>query len=97
MLERKQRETILTYEQRVKIVKAIKYVDEVVEETDLDKLAAYKKYNFDVMFAGEDHKNEPIYIEAAKSLKELGVDTIFYERNNTSSTNLRIRAIQIGI
>lgn len=95
MLERKQRETVLTYEQRVKIVKAIRYVDKVVAETDLDKLAAYRKYHFDVMFAGDDHKSEPIYVEAVKALKELGVDTIFYERNNVSSTKLRIRASQI--
>ncbi len=97
MLERKQREPVLTYEQRVKIIKAIRYVDYVVEENDLDKIAAYRKYHFDVMFAGDDHKNEPIYVDAVRSLKELGVDTLFYERNNVSSTNLRIRATQIEI
>lgn len=96
MLERKQREAVLKYEQRVKIVKAIRYVDEVVEETDLDKLAAYGKYNFDVMFAGDDHEKEPIYVKAVKELKALGVDTIYYKRNDVSSTKLRIRATQVS-
>ena len=48
MRQRKQRETILSYDQRVEIVKAIRYVDEVVEETNLDKIGAYEKYHFDV-------------------------------------------------
>ena len=55
MKERKGRNSVLTYEQRCTVVKAIRYVDEVVPEEDLDKLAAWKKYQFDVMFAGDDH------------------------------------------
>ncbi len=90
MLKRKKRQSILTYNQRVKIVTAIKYVDMVVPETDLDKIAAYNKYHFDVMFAGDDHLAEPIYIQATKILKEMGVDTIYIPRyNNISSTNIR--------
>ena len=92
MLERKHRKPVLIYEQRRRIVEAIRYVDKVVEERNLDKLSAYKKYGFDVMFAGSDHQREPAYIEAVIELKKMGVETIFYERNETSSTNLRIRA-----
>lgn len=80
MRQRKQRETILSYDQRVEIVKAIRYVDKVVEETNLNKIGAYEKYYFDVMFAGDDHLNEPIYVEATKKLKEMGVDTIYIPR-----------------
>lgn len=54
-----------------------------------------KQYKFDVMFAGDDHENEPIYVEYAKELKRLGVDTIYYKRNDVSSTKLRARASQI--
>lgn len=93
---RKNRESVLNYCQRKEIVSAIKYVDRVVEETDLDKIAAYKKYNFDVMFAGDDHENEPIYVEAAKILKDkYGVDTIYICRNGTSSTQIRKRIMQL--
>lgn len=86
MRKRKHRESVLTYNQRVTILKAIRYVDEVVPETNLDKIQAYKEYHFDVMFAGEDHKNEEIYIEAAKVLQSHGVDTFFIPRNNSSSS-----------
>lgn len=96
MRKRKHRESVLTYEQRVIILKSIRYVDEVVPETDLDKIQAYKEYHFDVMFAGEDHKNEEIYIEAAQVLQSLGVDTVFIPRNiASSSTAIREKVIQL--
>ena len=96
MLQRKHRQSVMTYEQRVSIIKAIRYVDKVVPEYDLDKVAAYRKYRFDVMFSGSDHKNEKTYLEAEKELKELGVDTIYLERSNVSSTNLRKRAVSLA-
>ena len=43
MIRRKNRTSILSYEQRVEIVKAIRYVDEVVPENDLDKIAEYSQ------------------------------------------------------
>lgn len=89
---RKNRESLLSYDQRKTIVSSIKYVDEVVPEEDLDKIGAYKKYHFDVMFAGNDHENELIYRKAAKILKEeYGVDTIYVKRNGTSSSAIRER------
>lgn len=96
MKKRKHRESVLKYEQRVEIVKAIKYVDKVVEETDLDKVGAYEKYHFDVMFAGDDHYNEPIYINASKELKSRGVDTIYIPRaKQCSSTDIRKRVVEL--
>ena len=95
MYKRKHRESILNYKQRVEIIKSIRYVDEVVPEVDLDKVAAFYKYNFDVMFAGEDHLNEKIYIEAMKHLKNLGVDTIYIpKKHNISSTSIRNKIIE---
>ena len=95
MRERKHRESILTYEQRVEIVRAIKYVDEVVEETDLDKVGAYEKYHFNVMFAGDDHLDEQVYINATKELQSKGVDTIYIPRiKKCSSTGIRKRVVE---
>lgn len=93
---RKKREPVLRYVERIKIVGAIKYVDRIVEETDLDKIAAYQRYRFDVMFAGDDHQQEDIYIRDAEILKNrYGVDTIYIKRNNVSSTEIRKRAHDI--
>lgn len=93
---RKGRKPVLTYYQRVRILQSIKYVDEVVPENDLDKIAAYKKYRFDAMFAGDDHIDEKVYIESTRILKEkFGVDTIYVKRNDMSSSKLRKCAYDI--
>lgn len=98
MRERKGRESVLSYSERVRIVSAIRYVDKVVEETDLDKVAAYYKYKFDVMFVGDDHQQEAIYIrDAARLKKEYGVDTIYIKRSNVSSTEIRKRIYNMRV
>jgi len=86
---RKGREPLLPYSCRAEIIKAIRYVDEVVEETDLDKIAIYKKHHFDVMFAGDDHEFEDIYVQSTEILKKFGVDTIYTSRRGINSTDLR--------
>ena len=58
--------------------------------------AAYKKYRFDAMFAGDDHIDEKVYIESTRILKEkFGVDTIYVKRNDMSSSKLRKCAYDI--
>ncbi len=97
MQVRKNRIAVLSYEERVVIVEAIRYVDQVVPEENLDKIAAYKKYHFDVMFAGDDHMCEPAYQQAEKELLGYGVDTIYIPRiNSMSSTYLRNRVKEIS-
>lgn len=96
MMQRKHRETVLSYGQRVEIVSAIRYVDQVVPEIDLDKMKAYYQYHFDVMIAGEDHVSEPLYQEAKKQLEALGIDTVFVpRRKNISSTLMREKMLKL--
>ena len=91
---RKKREPLVPYEERIEIIKALWFVDQVVPATDLDKISAYNRYKFNVMFAGADHKNEPIYVRSEAELKKLGVDTIYFPRfYDRSSTNLRNQSI----
>lgn len=52
---------IIPYEQRAAIVGAIKYVDEVVPQTTMDKLEFLKKRHFDVMFHGDEWKGTELY------------------------------------
>jgi glycerol-3-phosphate cytidylyltransferase len=87
--QRKKREPIMPYNESREIIEAIRYVDEVVMETNLDKLGEYDKYHFNVMFASEDHEFEDVYIKATEELKQLGVDTIYMKRRGVSSTLLR--------
>lgn len=52
---------VIPYEQRVAIVEAIKYVDEVVPQTTMDKTDFLKQRHFDVMFHGDEWKGTDLY------------------------------------
>lgn len=57
----KNKTPVIPYNERKAIVEAIKYVDEVVPQTTRDKIAAYDKYHFDVMFVGDDWKGNEVF------------------------------------
>ena len=50
----KHKKPIIPFEERAEIVKAIRYVDEVVPQTSMDKLQAWEKLRFEAMFHGSD-------------------------------------------
>ena len=50
--EYKHHDPIVPFNERVEIVKAIRYADEVVPQTSMDKFAAWEKLHFNRLFHG---------------------------------------------
>ena len=73
--------------ERMEIVQAIKYVDEVdVTTADLlNKIAAWEHYRFDAMFSGDDHADDGWAWEE-EELKSLGADIVFFPYTKEVST-----------
>ncbi len=71
----KHKEPVFSLEERVRIINALKCVDETVvvsfEEVD-DKMLLLKKYGFDVLFSGDDWKGTERYIKTEKQFAEVG-------------------------
>ena len=57
----KNRLPVIPFEERLAIVEAIKYVDEAVPQTSMDKLQFLKQRHFDVMFHGDEWKGTELY------------------------------------
>jgi glycerol-3-phosphate cytidylyltransferase len=94
----KQKQPIITLEDRLTIVEAIKYVDEVDVTTRelLDKVKAWDKYHFDAMFSGDDHAWDSWKAEE-DALKELGAVLVFFPyTKGISTTSLREDLIKRG-
>lgn len=87
----KNKEPIIKFEDRVRIVEAIRYVDQVVPQTDYsDKKSAAIKYEIDVMFVGDDWKGTEKWNRIEKELAEIGVDVVYLPYTHSiSSTILR--------
>lgn len=88
--EYKHKTPIIPFEDRCEIVKAIRYVDEVVPQINRDKIAAFNKYKFDVMFVGNDWQGNPLFNEVETYLKTHDANIIYFQYTpNVSSTLLR--------
>lgn len=84
---------IISYEDRVRIIEAIRYVDQVVpqEEYGIEgKISAAQKYKMDVLFVGDDWKGTEKWNEIEQKLAEMGVDVVYLPHTDgISSTLLR--------
>ena len=86
----KGKSAVIPFEERMAIVGAIRYVDQVVPQTDLDKVKAWEKYHFDVLFVGDDWKGKPNWVHYERELSKKGVDVVYFPyTKGTSSTKLR--------
>lgn len=90
--ERKKKLPIICEQDRVTIVKAIRYVDKVVLQENMDKLEAVKKYHIDAVFVGSDWKGTPEWEIYEKEFSEIGCKVVFLDHTDgISSTVLRDR------
>ncbi len=90
VLEYKNKKPVIPFEERLRIVGALKCVDKAVKMENRDKIEALKKYKFNAIFMGDDWKGTDFYNKVEKDLKEnYGVDIVYFEyTKSTSSTKL---------
>lgn len=91
----KGRAPIIPFDERCRIVEAIKYVDEVRPQITLDKMDALNNFSFDVLFHGSDWKGSQLYndVEIKLAKKGVAIEYLPYTEG-TSSTDI-IRRIQV--
>lgn len=88
--EYKHKTPIINQEERVEILRAIRYVDNVVISETLKKTEMYKLIHFDAIFIGDDWKGNERWTQTEKYLKEVGADVVYLSyTKGVSSTMLR--------
>ena len=87
---RKKRYPIINEVERMEIVGAIRYVDKVVPQTDMDKVRAVKELGADVVFVGSDWKGTEAWNEYEKEFAKVGCTVVYLDHTDgISSTILR--------
>lgn len=90
--ERKNKYPIICEEDRIAIVQAIRYVDRVVLQSDMDKLKAVKVYGADAVFVGSDWKGTPSWKQYEQEFAAEGCTVVYLDHTDgISSTILRDR------
>lgn len=84
----KKRMPVIPYEERRAIVEAIKYVDEVVPQTSMDKIEAYHNLKFDALFHGSDWQNSEMYNKIIDDFSKYNVDVVFLPHTDGVNSSL---------
>lgn len=93
--EYKHKRPIVSCEERLAIVMAIRYVDEAVIMKDRDKIEAARKYKFNALIMGSDWKGTDFYNKKQEELKKVNVDIVYLPY--TEGTSSTILAEKLGI
>ena len=86
----KNKSAVIPFEERIEIVRNIKYVDVAIPQYDLDKVTMCKKLKADYLFVGDDWYNTEKWQQYEDDLKKCGVQVIYFPYTKSiSSTILR--------
>lgn len=94
--EYKNKKPVIPYEERKKIVEAIKYVDKVVPQISMDKIKAWEELHFDVMFHGDDWKGSNMYEKIQKDFSSRGIELVFLPHTDGTSSTIISKKIKEG-
>ncbi len=84
----KNKKAVIPHNERMEIVRAIRYVDSVIPQEDMDKFKMWEKLKFDVMFVGDDWFNTPKWEEIEAKFKKVGVRIVYFPYTKGTSSTL---------
>lgn len=78
----------IPFEERIRIVQAIRYVDEAVKVTaeNITRMDAWNRYHFDCQFSGDDYKEDEGWLYDQQQLRKVGSDIVFLPYTKTTSS-----------
>jgi len=86
----KYKKAIIPFEERLEIVRNIKYVDAAIPQEEIDKFKIWEKIKFDILFVGDDWFQEETWQTMEAKLKDVGVRIVYFPyTKGTSSSVLR--------
>ena len=89
VIQEKNKTPIIPFLERIEIVKAIRYVDEVVPQINKNKLEAWNKLHFNKMFVGSDWQGTSTWYKYEQEFTPIGVQIIYLPHTDgISSTQL---------
>lgn len=69
---------MIPFEDRLEIIRSIKYVDAVVPQDSMEKLEMCKKLKANIMFVGDDWYDTPKWKQYEDQFKDLGIQIVYF-------------------
>ncbi|MGG4216602.1 adenylyltransferase/cytidyltransferase family protein [Paenibacillus jamilae] len=84
----KYKKAVIPFEERIEIVRNIKFVDTVIPQDSMDKFEVWQKLKYDVMFVGDDWFQNERWEQYELQFKEVGVKIIYFPYTKSTSSTL---------
>ena len=84
----KNKKSVIPFEERMEIVRNIKYVDVVVPQENMNKIEAWKMLKFDIMFVGDDWARSTKWKKYEEKFYEIGVKIVYFPYTKSTSSTL---------
>ena len=85
----KGKKAMIPFEDRIEIVRSVKYVDAAVPQQDMDKLTACKKLGAKILFVGDDWYGTEKWKEYEKEFEREGIRIVYFPyTRGVSSTKI---------
>jgi len=85
----KGKKCVVPFEERIEIVRNLKFVDVAVPQDTVDKFEDWRHLKFDVLFVGSDWFGTPTWKEYEKKLKSVGVKVLYFPYTKGVSSTMR--------
>lgn len=86
--KRKQKYPIIKEQERMAIVEAIRYVDKVVPQEDMEKIRPVKELGANVVFVGSDWKGTDTWNQYEKDFAEVGCKVVYLDHTDGISSSI---------
>ena len=86
--KRKDKYPIICEKDRMAIVEAIRYVDKVVPQVDMDKLKVVKELHADAVFVGSDWKGTEAWNQYEKDFAAVGCSVVYLDHTDGISSSI---------
>jgi glycerol-3-phosphate cytidylyltransferase len=84
----KGKQPLISFEDRVDIVRSIRYVDAVVPQESMDKVEMCKKIKASVLFVGDDWYNTPKWDSIEQDLDKINIKVIYFPYTKRVSSTI---------
>ena len=84
--EYKKKKAVVPLDERMEIIRAIRYVDEVMRIDSLDKVVSWKKKHYDLLFIGDGWKGNPRWIKTEEEMQKYGVKVVYLPHTDVVMT-----------
>jgi len=84
----KNKKAVIPFEERIEIVRACRYCDVAVPQESMDKMDAWQRYKFSVMFVGDDWYQDEKWRGFDKQFADVGVRIVYMPYTKSTSSTL---------